>query len=535
MKNASSDIDTIRELHRAGQLNAAKEGYLKILREHPQHVEALHSLGVLYAQEENYTDAIETLETALKLQPFSTVISLHLANILKISGLFNRAIETLQNLLIHHPHYAPALNNLGTVYYAQGKLDDATHYYRAAIAEQTDYVDAYYNLGLALTKQNKFSEAIETYKKILPLAPDHFAARFQLASALMHEQNIEDAIRIFLRIAEVHPNHFETQTNLASCYVNIGDLKTAKQYYTKALELSPEDSQILFNLGVIHMQQGNIDSAIRFYQRAAQIEPDNFSVHNNLGIACLAKQHIGFALEHFKEALRIQPNNKAIQHTIKIMSGHENLLTSPPEYITSLFDSYADHYESHLLKALDYQVPELLQNALLKVTHPPKQNWDIIDLGCGTGLCGSIVKPYAKTLIGVDLSAKMLEIAAQKNIYDELITSDLTHFLKNKKSTYDLVIAGDVFVYIGDLAPLFSEISTALREKGFLVFNAEIEINEESDFKINQSGRFLHHKKYLEILAANNNFSVAFYQTSITRTQNNEPVYGHIFVLKKDS
>lgn len=530
MAKKTQDIASIRQLHRAGQLEEAKEAYLAILRINPRNAEVLHSLGILYTQQENFTEAVDYLQKAVQYQPRDPSIQLHLANVLKIQGLFSQAAQILEAAVRDYPDYVPAYNNLGTVYYAQAKLDDAIAAYRHAIAKHPNYIDAYYNLGLALTKKNLFTEAINIYKKILEHTPDHFAARFHLACILMQQTHIEAAIQEFLIIEAAQPFHFETQTNLATCFLKKGDLNKAKSHYLKALELRPEDTQILFNLGFISMQQGYVDSAIQHYQGAVMINPDYFAAQNNLGIAFLAKQHVGFALHHFQEALRIQPQNTAIGYTVKMLAQNQRLLTAPPEYVQSLFDAYADHYESHLLNALDYKIPELLQGMLAKFLTKSRP-LDILDLGCGTGLCGTPVKPYAKSLIGVDLSQKMLEIAAQKKIYDELLTIDLITYLIDKTECYDLILAGDTLVYIGDLETIFKMVGLALRPHGLFVFNAEI--CEDEDYKMNQSGRFSHSKKYLDSLANINQMKILNYQACMTRMQNNEPVYGHLYLLQR--
>lgn len=528
MAEQSLDLADIRKLHQAGDLQTAKKHYLIFLKKHPTNVEALHWLAIVYTQQENFSEGLETIQKAIELEPHNPILQLHLANILKLQGLYSQAIEILQNTIQTNPSYIPALNNLGTMYYAQGKLTEAVPYFREAITKQPNYVDAYYNLALTLAKLDQFDEAIATYDILLKEAPTHIAARFQLACTLMQHGKIDEAINHFLKIEETHPFHFETQSNLATCYLKIGLLNEAKQHYLNALKLSPDDLQILYNLGVISSQQGFFDQAIQYYQRTVQIDPDHFAAHNNLGVAFLAKQHTSLALQHFEEALRLRPKNKTTQHIVNMLTQKQHLLTAPPDYITSLFDAYADHYDSHLLNALDYQVPTLLFNAIKKIKKH-RENLSILDLGCGTGLCGQIFKPIAKTLVGVDLSSKMIEFAKQKNIYDELIVSDLTLFLKDKKDIYDLILAGDVFVYIGDLDEIFSYIHTALRKEGLLAFNTEI--NDKKDFTMNQSGRFTHHKEYLERLANRHGFQILSYEKVVTRLQNNEAVYGHLYVL----
>ncbi len=530
MKKNNLDLSAIRELHQSGQLELAKDAYLAFLRKNPREVDALHALGIIYAQQKNYTDAAHYLETALKYQANNPVLQLHLANVLKMQGLFKQASHVLEDALRVHPDYVPALNNLGTLYYAQGKLAEASQTYQRVIQKEPDFIDAYYNLGLAEDKQNDFAAAILTYQRLLEKSPEHFAARFHLGCIFMKQDKINDALREFLTIEKAQPYHFETQSNIATCYLKKGALNEAKIHYQKALELSDDDAQILFNLGVINMQQGNVDSSIQYYQKALRIQPDLFAAHNNLGVAFLAKQHPAFALQHFQEAAALQPDNQAIQYTVTMLAQNQRLLAAPPDYVKSLFDAYADHYEPHLLNALDYKVPDHLYQTALKVIKPAPNSLDILDLGCGTGLCGMPFKHFAKSLTGVDLSDKMLDVARVKNIYDSLICKELDIFLADKKAQYDLILAGDVLMYIGDLAAIFKHVKIALRENGLFIFNAEV--SDAIDYRMNQSGRFAHQKKYLDKLAAENNFKIAHYELVETRMQNNEVVFGHLYVLQ---
>jgi predicted TPR repeat methyltransferase len=250
-------------------------------------------------------------------------------------------------------------------------------------------------------------------------------------------------------------------------------------------------------------------------------------------VAFLAKNHIGYALHHFNEALRIEPNNQAIQYTVSMLTQDKRLLASPPDYIKNLFDAYADHYDLHLLQSLDYEVPGLLLHAVQVVTKNKPFSWDILDLGCGTGLCGTPLKPFAKTLTGVDLSPNMLEMAASKHLYDELVAMNFVTFLTEKMAAYDLIVAGDALVYIGDLSALMNAANKALRTNGLFAFNTEI--TDQTDYTMNQSGRFSHQKNYIDRLAAENNLKTVYYQDAITRQQNNEAVHGHLYVLQKQT
>lgn len=523
-------LDELNELHRSGQLDIAKEGYLEYLERHPQDAQAHHALGMICIEEKKLAEGADYFSNAIKFQPNNPTLQLHLANVLKTQGQYSLATDILNQLLIQHPDFAPGYNNLGIMHYAQGHYTEAIKCYKLALEKNHDYVDAYYNLGLAYTKNNDLDDAAISYKNLLALAPEHFAARFQLACILMQLEKWVDGLSYFLAIEAEHPHHLETQINLATCYLKQGDLDNAKLHYLMASELNPLDTQMLFNLGHISMQQGYIDDAIRHYLCLLDVSPDDFSAHNNLGAIYIIKNDIESALHFYQAALRIQPHNTAIEHIVKILKKDKNLSISPSEYVKSLFNYYADHYDAHLLNVLNYQVPQILYNALAK-EHLLKEQLDILDLGCGTGLCGVAFKTHAARLIGVDLSDKMLEIAAEKHVYDELVNEDFIAYLSRQQQTYDLITAGDVLVYIGDLIAVFKYASQALRPQGLLIFNTEI--SEELDYTIQKSGRFAHAKGYIERLAREAGLGIVYYEVCVTRSQENMPVFGHVVVVRK--
>lgn len=530
MKKSIPNLETLHALHRNGKIEDAKKGFLHFLKNHPQHAEALHTLALIYLEEKNVDEAFELLMKATQHQPDIPTYSLHLAAVYKMKGMFNQAITLLLQLLTKHPDYAPAFNNLGTIYYAQGKLVEAIQAYQQALKKEPHYVDAHYNLGLALTKTMELEKAAEVYQNLLQLTPEHAAARYQLATVYMQQEKWAAAIPLFLELALIYPKHFETLANLASCYLKQGSLHEAKKYYLKALSLSPQDQQILFNLGSINAQEGRLEEATRHYQELTRLNPDHFAAHYNLGVIYFSKKMLESAYYYFQEALRIEPQNSSVTHLLKILKKDQNLLTSPPDYLKSLFDYYADHYEPHLLNILSYQVPQRLLQAFEKTQSPLSKQLVILDLGCGTGLCGEVFALYAAKLIGVDLSSKMLLIAENKNIYDELICEDLQTYLSRQDHGFDLILAGDVLVYSGDLTTLFQATHKALRSGGLFIFNTEI--SSTSAYALNTSGRFAHKKNYIETLAQKNNLTLVSQETALTRLQDNQPVYGFIYVFQ---
>lgn len=529
VKKTQYNVEDILQLHRNGQLQEAKQAYLAILDETPDDIAALHFLGVLYAEEGDLEKAQRCIQQAIALKPNDPTLILHLANLYKAQGLYQNAQQLLQELVRNHPEFAAGFNNLGTVYYGQEQWQDAVNAYQAAIDIQPNYIDAYYNLGLTWNKLHRFDAALQAFAALLELAPEHPGAQFQQAILFMREGKLPAARDRLETLAKAYPYHVETQSNLALCYLRSGNLDRAAQHYLNVLDITPQDVQALFNLGVINMQLGHIDEAVKYYSNAVKQDNDLYEAHNNLGFIFLIRQDKQAALTHFREALRLRPDNEALQHTINIITQDKKVSTSPPAYIESLFDSYADHFDTHLKKSLHYQVPQLIYQAVK--AHASLNDLVILDLGCGTGLTGELFKKEARALIGVDLSGKMLEVAAQKNIYAELVQAEVGTFLADKHDQYDVVLAGDVLVYTGDLVPVFAGVQQALKPGGLFVFN--VEKGETEDYSMTASGRFTHKRDYVDKAAGAQGLQVVAVNAVSLRTQAETSVQGYVYVLRK--
>jgi len=440
--------------------------------------------------------------------------------------------DLLKKIIEEQPSNVAARNNLGSAYFTQKKWADAIEQFRIVIAQSPDYIDARYNLGLTLMKQSSIDEAVTAWQELIARSPNHQAARFHLACCYMAKNNYQEAEIIFRDILEKRPTHAESHFNLATCYLKQGSLKEARKHYQEATELDPQDPQALFNLGVIATELNELDFAIRHYQKALQLDPHFFAAHYNVAIAFMTIGRAEFALDHLFAAQKIQPDNNNVAYLIEMLQQHKKPTGAPKEYISTLFDAYADHYEQHLMTALDYVLPTLFVDALKKCSILKPHSLDILDLGCGTGLCSASLKPFAKSLHGVDLSEKMLEIAREKNIFDSLTQNDIESFLKDKKNRYDLIVAGDVLVYCGQLDTIFSAVYQALRHQGYFIFNTEV--TTEKEYQMNQSGRFGHSKNYIESLAKQFHFDMLYFKDIASRLQNNEPVKGYLVVLRKN-
>ena len=196
---------------------------------------------------------------------------------------------------------------------------------------------------------------------------------------------------------------------------------------------------------------------------------------------------------------------------------------------TYVFDGYAEKFEDHLVNGLSYKTPEDI--FALHEAHRSGVKLNIMDLGCGTGLCGPLFKDIASTLIGVDLSKGMLAQAEKKSVYDELKLMELVSALEQEYQTQDLLIAADVLIYVGELAPLFKVSKQALRVGGKFVFS--VESRSGNSFKLGKSGRYQHSDVYIHGLADKYDFEVKAQKHSVIRTESSEPVMGELYLLEK--
>ena len=170
------------------------------------------------------------------------------------------------------------------------------------------------------------------------------------------------------------------------------------------------------------------------------LDPDQAGSKIMLGIALMTLGRKEEAVAHFKKWLQEEPDNPEARHLLAACSGKAVPGRAPDAYVKSLFDRFAENFEESL-SGLEYKAPQLVVEALSKVCSRPAGDLSILDAGCGTGLCGPLLKPYARRLDGVDLSSGMLKRAAGSGSYDRLEEAELTAFIRDRKVVYDVIVS----------------------------------------------------------------------------------------------
>jgi predicted TPR repeat methyltransferase len=325
------------------------------------------------------------------------------------------------------------------------------------------------------------------------------------------------------------PDHPVAHFNLSLIYVAEENYLLAEKHLAKTVLLDPNNIEALRQLGQVYVQLGQTEKAMHTYQQAINLNANLADVHHNLAILYLRNQDRKTALVHFTEALKLDPRNDTAKHMVMALSNTESN-TAPPTYITQLFNQYADYYDEHLKTKLKYNAPGLLRNAMAQYITNDYKIGRVLDLGCGTGLCGIYFRDLALELIGVDLSPKMIEKAKLLDTYEKLLVSDINDYLdQSNLESFNIIIAADVLVYMGDLERLFQNIARVLALNGRFAFTTEI--GGRSHYQLQPTGRFAHSSAYIHELAKRNQLNIAVEEQIVLRKQDGMDIQGQIWVL----
>jgi predicted TPR repeat methyltransferase len=268
------------------------------------------------------------------------------------------------------------------------------------------------------------------------------------------------------------------------------------------------------------------------FRRALALQPDYVLARSNLGGALMRQGRQQEAAAEFEICLQHTPDNTEVRHLLASLRG-ETTETAPQNYVKNLFDDYAETFEEQLVGNLNYRTPTLMRTAIDHLAgHGARRFRHALDLGCGTGLGAERVRDIVDEIRGVDLSPKMLQQAERKGIYRSLHAEDIVEFLERsvrELPLYDLVLSADVFVYIGNLAPIFHAVRQASDAGALFVFS--VEDLPDGTYKLLPSGRYSHSAAYIRELAAQHGFTLAHFEQCELRKERETIILGNVFVL----
>jgi predicted TPR repeat methyltransferase len=290
----------------------------------------------------------------------------------------------------------------------------------------------------------------------------------------------------------------------------------------EAVSLNPDVAVAVLALGDALLAVDALPTAIAELQRALRLDPDLVRARELIAVAWLKAGEADKALENLLALENPPAEMIAACQAIKAAP------RSDAGYIRHLFDQFSADYDKRMLVDLEYAAPQILAD-LFALVMPGREKLSILDLGCGTGLAGAVFRPLASRLDGVDLSPAMVEKARLRDIYDHLQVADLETALSAPGPGYDLILAADTLVYLGDLKRVFEGAHARLHSAGVFLFTVERAAGE--GFELGPKRRWRHTEVYLRDLAKQTGFEVAGLVAAAPRHEANQPVEGFAVAL----
>jgi len=427
----------------------------------------------------------------------------------------------------------PDALGMAILMHRNGELKDADTLYRRILGAAPDYADAVHFYGVMLHHRDRSDEAIAMIERSIALDPT--PGRYNnLGNALVERGRLNEAIDAYRRSIDLDSTNADAYNNLGSLQKAQGRFEESEAAYLRALEINPEHINALTNLGNLRSDQGRHDDAVALYWKAISLNPANDRSRYRIGYAYYAVKQFRAAAEAFRLWLQTEPGNPIALHMLAALSGEDIPARASNAYIEQTFDGFAASFDAKL-ELLSYRAPQLIAAALRRVAGDPAANRAILDAGCGTGLCGPLLAPYASQLTGVDLSARMLDAARLRGAYHQLFKDELTSFISSRPASADIITSADTLCYFGALDDVFTASARALRDDGFLIFSVEAATPEEAQqgFRINPHGRYSHTQPYLENALTRAGMAIVSVDGEVLRSENQLPVNGFVVTARK--
>jgi predicted TPR repeat methyltransferase len=395
-----------------------------------------------------------------------------------------------------------------------------------------------YDAAVALDAAGRSDEAAAALRELVADEPEFGATWAMLGTIEAIAHHDDAALQALLRAAMLMPDNGAIQNNLGNLYATMGQGEAALAAFDRSLELRPDHAVTLHNRGKLLRRGGRPDLAMESFDRAVRLD-DGFTECWHSRAALLSARayetsdpaDMSFAASAWRDALARGVDRGEAEFAIAALGEGQAPATAPRFYVEGLFDRYADRFDKHLVEVLGYRTPgELCKLALGDAA--AEAGLDVVDLGCGTGLCAPLLRPAAKTLVGVDLSEGMLEQARARGGYDTLHREDLVEHLAARPGAYDLAVSADVLVYIGDLAPLFGAAHGALRPGGRLAVSVE-HLDGDGRYELQPTRRYKHTRGYVEATARAAGFTVETALLAELRREGRGWIRGGLYLLRR--
>jgi predicted TPR repeat methyltransferase len=380
----------------------------------------------------------------------------------------------------------------------EGHPEEAAKIYRQILSSSPDHVDALHFLGVAEHQLGHSDQALEHINRALAEVPDHPDALNNRGNILKKAGRLDEAERDYRRALELRPSDANTRNNLGTIQRERGDLEGAIATYREVIAAKPDHVPAWQNLGNTLGDLNRLQEALDAHYEAMRLAPQSADSYRYLGRILYAEGRLEEATDIYRRWLAIFPDDPRAQHFAAACTGESVPSRASDAYVRAEFEGFASTFDGTLAR-LEYQAPKLVADEVARICGDARAHLAVLDAGCGTGLCGPLLRPRAAFMAGVDLSAAMIELARKRSVYDALVVAELTKYLRQHENTNDLVVSADTLVYFGDLGDVTEAVAKSLHPGGALVFTVERAQPEDAPngYRINPHGRYSHTSDYL--------------------------------------
>ncbi|RNC70120.1 MAG: tetratricopeptide repeat protein [Desulfuromonadales bacterium] len=429
----------------------------------------------------------------------------------------------------------PEAMQLALGWHREGRVRTAAEVYRRILAHNPDHADALHFLGIALHQLGQSANGAALLRRALELVPDYAEASNNLGNILKETGDLAGAEEAYRRALEFCPDNTDTLNNLGVVLKERGLLDDAVTTFEQALALDPRHADLWHNLGNTLKKLGRTDEALTAYRQAIILKPYHTEAYRNLGRMLYIAGRSTEAAEVYRQWLVRDPDNPVARHLLAACSREEIPERASDAYVAATFDTFATSFDD-VMARLNYRAPALALDAVRHVCGEPAGTLSVLDAGCGTGMCGPLLRPYAARLTGVDLSCGMLDRAGGRGVYDDLVQTELTAYLARQARRFDLIISVDTLCYFGELGAVVAAAAGALRQGGWFVFTLEAgEDNGVEGYALQPHGRYNHAAGYVRRVLGEAGLHVMSLGRDFLRSEGGQTVEGLVAVARCDA
>lgn len=418
-----------------------------------------------------------------------------------------------------------------------GRIEAAEAAYRMFIASSPDNADAWHFLGLLLFQRRQLQPALDAMTQALSLAPANPGIHANLGNMLLDLGQHEQAAQALERAIMLDPSAVPPLIALASLRKAQGQLAEAEAILYAALEQDADSAAAHHGMGNVQVLFGRRERAVEHYRRALDLDPQMVHLRKLMAMELSRLDRPAEAALEYEAYLAVHPDDPGARYLLAACrSGDLEAvpLRADEDYVRHTFDGFAPEFD-RILAGLGYRAPQLVAAALEQCLGEPRALLTALDVGCGTGLLGVLIRPWCRSLTGVDLSPGMLSQARARAIYHSLIEAELTAYLRaSAPAALDVITCADTLCYFGTLDEVFAAAAPALRPGGWWIFTTEHAGvgSTAGGFELQAHGRYRHERTYVDRALESAGFAEVRIAEAALRLNHGEPVPGLIVAAR---